>query len=138
MNNLISGKEALIALANGGEVDACATLRAIESEWHWFNARNLSVFEIEGEETLGMPDGSEVDKIVFRVKPKTIMLGNIEVPAPFEPKEGETCYFICDEEIKGYKKVESLQNDNWDFNFGAWRTEDEIKQVVEALRSVFK
>ena len=78
---LISGKEALIALANGEEVEACVTTRLIESEWHWFNSKNLSVFEIESQETEGLPDGSEIRKIVFRLKPRTISINGIEVPS---------------------------------------------------------
>ena len=135
MSNLISGKEALIALANGEEVEACVTTRLIESEWHWFNSKNLSVFEIESQETEGLPDGSEIRKIVFRLKTKTITLNNIEVPMPFEPKEGETYWFITDSEC-GYNWVENKQGCR--VGIAAWRTEYEIKQVVAALRTIFK
>lgn len=80
MTNLISGKEALIALANG-----------------------------------------------------------IEIPAPFEPKEGDYFYVICPTSFTGYTEVfaENQKNLECFTKFGAWRSEKEIKQVVEVLRKVF-
>lgn len=139
MSELISGKEALIALANGEEVEACVTTRLIESEWHWFNSKNLSVFEIESQETEGLPDGSEIRKIVFRLKPRTISINGIEVPAPFEPEEDCLVYIIDDGKTCNYRQYDyefgAEDESNW---IGIWRTEDEIKQVVSALRSIFK
>ena len=80
MTNLISGKEALIALANG-----------------------------------------------------------IEIPAPFEPKVGDYFYVICPTSFTGYTEVfvENQKNLECFTKLGAWRTEEEIKQVVAALRQVF-
>jgi len=118
MSELISGKEALIALANGEEVEC----RAYEK--NWINANNnhhpLSLFFD--------------DSFQFRLKPSTITINGIEVPAPFEPKKGEAFYHITPSQDKGY-----FYNTNECFHqFGAWRTEEEIKQVVAALRNVFK
>lgn len=70
----------------------------------------------------------------FRIKPRTITLNGIEIPAPFEPKDGELFYHLCE-----YKDCGYWYNTNKSFQaLGAWRTEEEIKQVVAALRSVFK
>ena len=118
MSKLISGKEALIALANGEDVEC----RAYEK--NWINANNkhhpLSLFFD--------------DSFQFRLKPRTITINNIEVPAPFEPKKYAYCYMLTDFYEHGYTKT------TWKYSKSvpAWRTEDEIKQVVAALRSVFK
>lgn len=78
---LISGKEALIALANGEDVDACVTLRQNRDEWHWFDAKTLTVNEIEVMETDGDSYGGDILEIAFRLKPRTISINGIEVPS---------------------------------------------------------
>lgn len=121
-SKLISGKEALIALANGEEVECRAY------EHNWINVDNkhhpLSLFFD--------------DSFQFRLKPRTITINGIEVPAPFEPKEGDFYWHISPEYMIGY--AGSMYNDGnvdtWQ-QFGAWRTQEEIKQVVAALRQVF-
>lgn len=116
MSELISGKDALIALANGEEVQIKCVK---DDEWH--DSTLWTVRELlrwQGE---------------FRLKPRTITINNIEVPTPFEPKKGEAFYHITPSQNKGY-----FYNTNECFHqFGAWRTEEEIKQVVAALREVF-
>lgn len=72
----------------------------------------------------------------WRLKPQTIKV-ELELPKPFEPKEGDTFYYLNDGEECGYVKCEH----DWTFdpkelNFGAYRTEEEIKQVVEQLRKI--
>ena len=116
MSELINGKEALIALANGGEVE--------------FFYRN--VWDSIGE--MIVIDHFISDKFKFRLKPRTITINGIEVPAPFEPNEFEDCYMLSDLYEHGYTKT------SWKYSKSvpAWRTEEEIKQVVSALRSVFK
>ena len=121
MSELISGKEALIALANGEEVEFK------DSVDKWKNIKrcmglNLSMF-------LNTPYWMK-----FRLKPHTISINGIEVPAPFEPKEGETYWFITDSEC-GYNCVENKEGCR--VGIAAWRTESEIKQVVAALKIVF-
>ena len=122
MSELISGKDALIALANGEEVEC----RAYEK--NWINANNkhhpLSLFFD--------------DSFQFRLKPRTITINGIEVPAPFEPKVGENIFIPANFLAKGYMECKYPTFENHVFQFGAWRTEEEIKQVVSALRSVFK
>ena len=59
----------------------------------------------------------------------------LEIPAPFEPKNGDWVYFLNDDQPTGYSKIRKLNV--YDFKLGAWRTEEEIKQVVEALRQIF-
>lgn len=62
----------------------------------------------------------------------------IEIPAPFEPKEGDYFYVICPTSLTGYTEVfaENQKNLECFTKFGAWRSEKEIMQVVAALRQV--
>lgn len=117
MTNLISGKEALIALANGEEVE--------------FFYRD--VWDSIGE--MIVIDHFISDKFKFRLKPRTITINGIEVPAPFEPKVGEKYWFIADYTSYGYSDTQEGAGIN--SIIGKWRTEDEIKQAVAALRQIF-
>ena len=117
MTNLISGKEALIALANGEEVE----LQAL-GDMNWYDSTQWTVGELlrfKGR---------------FRLKPRTIKL-ELEIPAPFEPKYTENFYVIDCDSKDGYRKISNMIHSSWT-QFGAWRTEDEIKQVVAAFRNV--
>lgn len=119
---LISGREAKLAWANGENVEFYS-----DDLDKWFSL-NGDVF---------LSDVFDTRKL--RLKPRTIPLNGIEVPAPFEPKIGEYVYFISSDEVKGYAETTLADTEmNWGFvQFGAWRTEEEIKQVVVALRQVF-
>jgi len=120
---LISGKEALIALANGETVEV---KRIHDNEWKPAQLFGVSVF-------------TDSETTSFRLKPRTITINGIEVPAPFEPKEGETYWCFSTQTVIGYghNVYESERADRRFINMGAWRTEEEIKQVVAALRQVF-
>lgn len=74
-------------------------------------------------------------KLLFRIKPCTITLC-LEIPAPFEPKEGEAAWCLDGNTLNGYKKV--ICDDFIDSGIGFWRTEEEIKQIVAALRGGIK
>lgn len=126
MTNLISGEEALIALANGQEVEFKDGMDKWENIKHHMNL-DLSMF-------LTSPDWMK-----FRLKPRTITFNGIEVPAPFDPKEGEEYWCFSTQTVLGYghNVYESERADRRFINMGAWRTEEEIKQVVAALRQVF-
>ena len=119
MSELISGKEAKLAWANNKEVEYMPL-----NKWNLLGGSTpLSIFDR--------------DDVKFRLKPRTITLNGIEVPAPFEPKHGDDIWFLNPDYGCGYA------DGNYDpaefvIQFGAWRTEDEIKQVVSALRSIFK
>lgn len=117
---LISGKEALIALANGEEVQI----------WNgniWW--------DVEGDYQIDVFLKTERK---FRLKPRTITINGIEVPAPFLPEERELFYHVSPEYEKGYEaSMAHERNETTWQQFGAWRTEEEIKQVVAALRQVF-
>ena len=123
MSELISRQEAKLAWANGKKLQIANTI--VGEDFYDMDDSNttLNIFDL--------------DFYKFRLKPRTITLNNIEVPAPFEPKEGERVWFICDDNELGYAKSESYGTDIKSF-YGWWRTEDEIKQVVSALSSIFK
>lgn len=117
---LISGKEALIALANGEEVE----LRVNEVQ-NWKTAENCVIGHFLQ------------DSFKFRLKPRTISINGIEVPAPFKPKEGEMFWYLDASQYFGYSNAEYDPSDYEFTQFGAWRTEEKIKQVIAALRQVF-
>ena len=119
MSELISGKDALIALANGEGVEFDAGI----GTWHLAHkGLTLHCF----------------DSYKFRLKPKTITINSIEVPAPFKPKEDCLVYILDDSRQEGFREYDYDIEDTGALFFGVWRAKDEIKQVVAALRSVFK
>ena len=124
MSELISGKEAKLAWANGKKLQIA----------------NMIV----GEDFYDMDDSNttlnifDLDFYQFRLKPRTITINGIEVPAPFEPKDGDTVFVLANFLQQGYLECTYPTFEGHVFQFGAWRTEEEIKQVVSALRSVFK
>ncbi|WP_151818886.1 hypothetical protein [Acinetobacter nosocomialis] len=123
---LISGAEALRALADGKGVEYS---HEEEPYGRWTTISNFEEYSLDyflAKNT----------KFKFRIKPQTIKL-ELELPKPFEPKEGDTFYYLNDGEECGYVKCEH----DWAFdpnelNFGAYRTEAEVKQVVEQLRKI--
>ena len=126
MSELISGKEAKLAWANGKKLQIANTI--VGEDFYDIDDSNtaLNIFDL--------------DFYQFRLKPHTITLNNIEIPAPFEPKDGDKYYHISIQASTGYgwDEWEGSDYDARASIFGAWRTEEEIKQVVSALRSVFK
>ena len=117
-SKLISGKEALIALANGEEVEFFK-----ERDQKWEVIRGLPVCSVLEE------------RFKFRLKPRAITINGIEVPALFKPKVNEEYWFIADYVSNGYSVTKEGTGIN--STIGKWRTEEEIKQVVAALRQVF-
>ena len=127
MSGIISGKEALIALANGGEVEIKTD---VLSPWKKLNQKKIRGLDFYLKDR---PNHS--DSLRFRLKLRTISINGIEVPAPFKPEIGEWYCYLWDCQ-EGYSATS--YRDSEPVVIGAWRTEDEIKQVVEALRSIFK
>ena len=120
MIKLISGKEALIALANGEDVE----FRRL-NEIAWCNAMALNLFSFKSS------------SFEFRLKPKTITINGIEVPACGKNYKPHTYMFVLNSlEPEEYSKVILDESDTVPLYW--WHTEDEIKQVVSALRSIFK
>lgn len=125
MSELISGKEALIALANGEKIECTIKGR---DEWVKDPTQIQPYYFI----------GGGIGQYEFRRKPRTITLNGVEVPAPFEPKDGDKYYFISNNNVGYYSDIYDSKNEcACQCQFGAWSTEEEIKQVVAALREVF-
>lgn len=123
MSELISREDAKLAWANGKKLQIANTI--VGEDFYDMDDSNttLNIFDL--------------DFYQFRLKPCTITINGIEVPAPFEPKEGEKFWHLYPSMGRGYNFTTSIDSDHYE-QFGAWRTEEEIKQVVSALRSVFK
>ena len=120
MSRLLNGNEAKLAWANGEQLQV---VHLTKKEWETLTDNYmLSVFDD--------------DSYVFRLTPRTITINGIEVPAPFKPKVDEEYWFIADYVSPGYSSTREGTGIN--SSIGKWKAEDEIKQVVAALRSVFK
>ncbi|WPE80225.1 hypothetical protein SB581_12205 [Acinetobacter baumannii] len=120
---LISGAEALIAIGKGERVQY-----SFDDDQYWqADIANLKITDF----------GS--GHFQFRLKPRTIKL-EIEIPAPFEPKEGEQYWFLSPRLECGYDWTRGIDDNQSLFitSFGCWRTEEEIKQVVAAWRGGIK
>ncbi|ELY5690263.1 hypothetical protein ACTZ9G_003364 [Acinetobacter baumannii] len=119
---LISGAEAKLAWANGVDIQ----IKNVNCV-NWYDLD-------ESKYNLDIFDNVRVD---FRLKPQTIKL-ELELPKPFEPNLDENYWFIDSTEEKGYRltRFDNDENDQDVMQFGAWRTEVEIKQVVEQLRKI--
>ena len=124
MSELISGKEAKLAWANGKKLQIANMI--VGEDFYDID---------DSDTTLNIFD---LDFYKFRLKPRTITINGIEVPAPFEPKVGENIFIPANFLAQGYMECKHPTFENHVFQFGAWRTKEEIKQVVTALRSVFK
>ena len=125
MSKLISGKEAFDAAYNG-----------CEAQWRW-TGKDVEWRDLEGGTAFSINElkGGACE---FRLKPRTITINGIEVPAPFEPKEDDRVWVIDSHRDCGYGPLFFNSAEPKYTQFGSWRTEDEIRQVVSALRSVFK
>lgn len=129
LEGLVDGKAALTA-ALAGETVQISVEPWEEKNWDTFNPLeddlSTKVF------FTGMSEG--VQKVFFRIKPKTILINGVEVPAPFKPKHSDIG-FILDNAKDCYRESQYVGQH---IPFGWWRTEEEIKQVVAALRKVFE
>lgn len=119
MSELISGKEALIALANGQEIEA----RHKQTGMGWSNAMTLNLFSFHSS------------LFEFRLKPRTITINGTEVPKSSDTYSGGLTWILCGTDTREYTSLALDENDELPAYF--WRTEEEIKQVVAALRQVF-
>lgn len=115
---MISGRDAWLALFDGKDVEYLALSGTI-----WGDLK-LDDWEINDLKS---------DLYKFRLKPQTITINGVEVPAPFEPIDGEECCYITDESIDGYHTVSYNSERYSSVFFGLYRPSD-IKQVVLALK----
>ncbi len=119
MTNLISGKEALIALKNGDDVEYLED----DNKWHLIDKEIVVI--------------SALIDCKLRLKPRTITINGIEVPAPADDKDyhHQGIWILNSLEPKEYGYVVLDITDELPRYW--WKSEEEIKQVVAALRQVF-
>ena len=122
MSELISGKEAKLAWANGKKMQISNTI--VGEDFYDIDDSNttLNIFDL--------------DFYQFRLKPRTITINGIEVPACGVDYKPHTFMFVLNSlEPCEYSKIILDESDEippyW------WSTEDEIKQVVAALKKIF-
>ncbi|UJQ43495.1 hypothetical protein [Acinetobacter phage vB_AbM_WUPSU] len=124
--DLISGAEALRALADG--------VKPEEIEVIFSNGYATSFISTDGKVGFIV---RHLNEKMFRLKPQTVKV-ELELPKPFEPKIGEKYWYL---KLLGGNDYDwacffGNENDSYFQRFGAWRTESEIKQVVEQLRKI--
>ncbi|MFI9938508.1 hypothetical protein [Acinetobacter baumannii] len=100
-----------------------------------FMLANGDFIDITSDTTLGIfeKDGG----YSFRLKPQTIKL-ELELPKPFEPKDGEVYHYIQLTNDTGVD-CKHYCDDKYDRNhlrMGVWRTEADAKQALEVLKSL--
>jgi len=124
---LISGAEAKLAWAKGENVQFRDEFDKWYQDWT----------DLEGKKNGFWITDFDLPNHQFRLKPRTVKL-EIEVPAPFEPKVGEVFYVLSPTSVGGYAKAHITDQKRMDAyaKLGAWRTEEEIKIVVEQLRKL--
>lgn len=127
---LIESRDALSAALNGEIVQI--TLEPWE-EKHWNDFNPLKDEVSTKVFFTGLSDGQ---KVFFRIKPKTISINGIEVPAPCKPKHFQDVWIISGLQKNGYTMTLNKNGD--DYPLGCWLTEDQIKQVVTAHRKVYE
>ncbi|MFX9884180.1 hypothetical protein ABTP59_12925 [Acinetobacter baumannii] len=116
---LISGADALRALADGKEVEFKHDTQG------WVTCLGLNIERVLG----GWHQ--------MRLKPQTIKL-ELELPKPFEPKVGDIYWFLSPFYSTGYDHC-TFANDSSDklhVQYGAYRSEDDVKKAVEQLRKI--
>lgn len=122
---LISGAEALRALADG--------VKPEEIEGRFSNGIETYFLSMDGKVDVFL---KYLNKKLFRLKPQTVKV-ELELPKPFEPEEDCHVYILDDGKTDGYRRYSyEVHGDKGNKFIGIWKTEDEIKQVVEQLRKI--
>ena len=128
-NGWISGADALIALVDGRKVECWPeTDQSIQKRWT----------EIKSLDEYKLSDFlQDKPRFEFRLKRQTITLNGVEIPAPAEDEDyhHQGIWILNSLEPKEYGYVVLDITDELPRYW--WRTEEEIKQVVAALRSAF-
>ena len=122
MSELISGKEAKLAWANGKKLQIANTI--VGEDFYDMDDSNttLNIFDL--------------DFYKFRLKPRTITINGIEVPCNKSKHDKDDVVWVVNTACEN--QYDWIYGSDCDSNTLYWETEDEIKQVVSALRSVFK
>lgn len=135
MLNLINGKDALIAKLQDKDVQYWSS-----SEYgsKWCDVGDVDSFDLD--EWLNERSNVNPVSFKFRLKPKTILINGVEVPAPFKPEIGDTYWYLHQNTTGGFAEA-IYDNDVIDSRltqYGAWKTEEEIIKVAEAMKGLYK
>ncbi len=126
---LISGAD-VPALIKKGESVQFRSVFNVQGGGEW---KDLDLERDEEEFSLGDLINTRFE---WRLKPQTIKL-ELELPKPFEPEEDCHVYILDDGKTDGYRRYSyEVHGDKGNTFIGIWRTEEEIKQVVEQLRKI--
>lgn len=117
--SLISGKEAKLAWANGEKV--------LIKSCHWGN-----FYDLTSDFELCVFDAEEFQ---FRLKPRTININGIEVPESSKRHDKDQVVWVVNTSCENW--YDWIYGSDCDSTTLYWKTEDEVKQVVQALRSIF-
>ena len=118
MSELISGKEAKLAWANGEDVE-CMLL----NKWGKLGGSTpLSIFDR--------------DEVKFLLKPRIITINGIEVPKNIKKHDKDDVVWVINTSCENW--YDWIYGSDCDSSTLYWETEQEVKQVIEALRSIFK
>ena len=122
MSELISGKEAKLAWANGKKLQIANTI--VGEDFYDIDDSNtmLNIFDL--------------DFYKFRLKPRTVTINDIEVPCNKSKHDKDDVVWVVNTACENW--YDWIYGSDCDSNTLYWETEEEIKQVVSALRSVFK
>lgn len=109
----------------------------------WANGKKLQIANtIVGEDFYDMDDSNttlnifDLDFYQFRLKPRTITINGIEVPCNKSKHDKDDVVWVISTACENW--YDWIYGSDCDSNTLYWETEEEIKQVVSALRSVFK
>ena len=133
MSELISGLDVPRLVKDGVDIQyRPSTLFNSSAENKWVD---FSLEEHEEEFTLG--DFINRGRWDFRLKPRTITINGIEVPAPAEDEDyhHQGIWILNSLELKEYGYVVLDITDELPRYW--WRSKEEIKQVISGLRQVF-
>ena len=118
----MANKDALIALANGDEVE---WTHFSVGEWHKVPQKTAKL-QYFLDDDLGWK---------FRLKPRTITINGIEVPCNKSKHDKDDVVWVISTACENW--YDWIYGSDCDSNTLYWETEEEIKQVVAALRQVF-
>ena len=109
----------------------------------WANGKKLQIANmIVGEDFYDMDDSNttlnifDLDFYQFRLKPRTITITGIKVPCNKSKHDKDDVVWVISTASENW--YDWIYGSDCDSNTLYWETEGEIKQVVSALRSVFK
>lgn len=131
---LISGAEALRALMEGLPVEMSDS--DLGMDWTEICVKDGD-FKGKVEPCLWM-FLNQPEHIEFRLKPQTIKL-ELELPKPFKPRDGDDCFIVDSEQEDGFYRFTYSEDSGFHQNFiqfGAYKTEDDVKKAVEQLRKI--